>query len=381
MKKTIATLLFLSLVFSFVLGGCSRDASEAAASNGSAESTVASSEVTDPQSAETSAADLKIALIVNGNLGDKSFFDSANEGMLTIKEKYGCTIKVIETGTDTTKWEPALADVSEEGYDIIIVGTYDMVEPLTKIATEYPNQKYIIFDDSVDYSDGQNPNVYSVNYRQCDVAFIGGYIATRMTKTDTIGIVAAVDAPLVNDWIVGTIQGLKYADSEMGFTLKFIGSFSDVAKAKEIALAQYNSGCDFIINLGANAGLGIIDAAKETGKLCIGTDSDQAMLFQGTDPDKSNCIPTSMLKRVDLSLIRAIDLYLENKLPFGSCETLGISDGCVGIAENEYYMKLVPEDVRTEVEDITNQLVSGEITVTSVFDMTTEELDAIRTPN
>ncbi len=110
----------------------------------------------------TASAKLRIALLLNGNLGDMSFFDSAAAGMKTIEKELGATIKIIEAGPDPSNWEPALADLSEMGWDLIIVGTPTMAEFVENIAPLYPKQKYIFFDGSVDYSKGGLDNVYSI---------------------------------------------------------------------------------------------------------------------------------------------------------------------------------------------------------------------------
>ena len=113
MKKLFALLLCLCMVFALV--SCNETEGEGEG-NG-----------------ETSDV-LKIACLINGNLGDLSFFDSANNGMVMLKDELGdaVDISVIEMSYDNTKWEPALIDAAESDYDIIIVGTWQMQEILEK---------------------------------------------------------------------------------------------------------------------------------------------------------------------------------------------------------------------------------------------------------
>lgn len=365
MRKRISIMLILAMFMSVLLVGCS-------GGNTTADKKEDTAKATDKKP-------LKVVLLVNGSLGDKSFFDSANNGMKMIKEKYGAETKTIEMGTDRTKWEPTLADISEEDWDVVIVGTFDMVQPLTKIAAANPNKKYIIFDVPVDYSNGKNKNVYSVSYNYSEGAFLGGVIAAGMSKTNKVGIVGAMDIPVVNDFIVGIIQGAKYKNKDVKVATKYVGSFADPAKGKEIALAQYNSGIDIIANGAAISGFGVIEAAKDKKKLVIGTDSDQAMLFKETDIEKAKCIPVSIMKRVDLSLERAIGLYTKGELKFGTAEVLGVKDGCIDITRNEFYTQLVPDALKAEVEAVFKKIASGEIKVESVVGgMTKERLDEIR---
>ena len=57
-----------------------------------------------------------------------------------------------------------------------------------------------------------------------------------------------------------------------------------------------------------------------------------------------------MMKRLDNSLFRAIQLHLEGKLPYGEVESLGLKEGAVGIAENENYLKIVPEEFQNRIK-------------------------------
>ncbi|HDR5039320.1 TPA: BMP family ABC transporter substrate-binding protein, partial [Bacillus anthracis] len=305
-----------------------------------------------------------------------------------LKEKYGDKVetKTIEMGKDLTKWEPTLQDVSEQDWDIIIVGTWQMSEPLSNIAPQYPDKKYIIFDTEVDYSTGDFSNVYSVLYKQNEVAFLAGALASKVTTSDMplanedklIGFLGGVDVPVVNDFLVGYIEGAQYVNEDVKVALSYVGAFSDSAKAKEMSLAQYNQGVDIAFNVAGQGGLGQIDAAKETNNYVIGVDSDQAHLFKDSDIDKAKLITTSALKRVDNSIVRAVEMYKEGTLKFGETEVTGFKEECVGLAENEIYTEVVPEEIRKELSEIKEKLINGEIKVKTAMGMSTEELNQIR---
>lgn len=322
---------------------------------------------------------LKVALLLNGTLGDKSFFDSSDRGLKLAKEKFGDKFeyKTVEMTTDETKWLPTLYDYADaKTWDIIIVGTWQMVEPLAEVAPKYPDQKFIIFDEAMDYDAGDFKNVYSILYKQNEVSFLAGAVAAELSETNIIGFLGGAENPVINDFLVGYIQGAKHVEPAIRVVVSFVGNFYDTPKGKDLALAQYQQkNVDVGYNVAGLAGLGQIDAAQEVGKLAIGVDSDQALIFGAPT---ANFIPTSALKNVDLSILRAVELEYEGKTPYGEVENLGIAENGVGIADNEYYQKLVPEDVRKEVADLSAQILSGEIVVDTAFGKTNEEIQQIK---
>ena len=214
----------------------------------------------------------KVACLLNGNLGDKSFFDSANAGMKLIKDELGCETNVIEMGFDNTVWETTLYEVSDQDYDIIIVGTYQMQEVLEKVALEYPDKKYIIFDSTVSYDKGDYSNVYSISFKQNEASYLAGALAAMIAADDSlplsngekmISVVAAMDIPVLNDFIVGYIQGAEDTVPGTKVAVSYIGDFNDTAKAKDLAKAQFNLGSSVAFNVAAQAGLGMIEAAAQ----------------------------------------------------------------------------------------------------------------------
>ncbi|GMO33465.1 MAG: BMP family ABC transporter substrate-binding protein [Termitinemataceae bacterium] len=331
------------------------------------------------------AGSFKVALLINGNLGDKSFYDSSNNGMMMIKDKLGCRIRVVEAGYDETKWEPALRDLCDENYDIVITGSWQMTEIVAKVAPDYPDQKIIVYDTSVDYDSdaaGVFKNTYSMEYKQNEGSYLAGTLAACMSKSGIIGFIGGMDDMIIRDFLVGYIQGAKDINAAVKVIPSFVDSWSDSAKAKELTFAQYQMGADVIFSVAANAGEGVLQASKERNRLVIGVDSDQAMLYEASDPDMASLIMSSMLKRVDQSIYLAVEQAVKGTLPWGGREELGINDDCVGLADNPIYQKVVPQDVRGIITDKTNGIKEKKIKVLTAFGMDhgtfTSFVDAVR---
>lgn len=326
---------------------------------------------------------LKVVLLVPGNLGDKSFFDAANNGMTLVAEQLGAETKVIEMGTDKTKWEPTVNDIASQDWDLILSGGSDIIETFNMVAENYPDQKFILYDTD-------NPeiaaNVYGMSYATNEVSFLAGAAAALTTASDmpnanpdnVIGFLGGMDIPGINMFLVGYIEGAQYVDPDIKVAISYAGSFTDPAKGKELSLVEYNSGVDVIFNVAGGTGLGVFDAAKEKMRYAIGVDSDQASLLQESDSEKANLIVTSAIKKIDQAILGAVKKYQEGALPFGTIEVMGFEQDGIGLAENDIFKSVFPADLQTKLEEIKQKLIAKEITVTNASTMETSEVDAIR---
>ena len=122
---------------------------------------------------------------------------------------------------------------------------------------------------------------------------------------------------------------------------------------------------DVCFAVAGRAGLGVLEAAKERGAYAIGVDVDQAKALEEKDPQLASHIVTSMVKNVGLSLYRALERHLKGENIYGRVERLGIAEGGVGLAKNEYYNSIVPEDIKKKVEELEKALLAGKIKVPS----------------
>jgi len=278
-------------------------------------------------------------------------------------------VKTIEAGIDPAKWQPALEDAAaNEDYDVMILGTYQMSEFLEKVAPKYPDKKFIIYDVAVNYEKCKCENVYSVMYKQNEGSYLAGVYAGAMSKSGIIGSVGGQDIPVINDFIVGYEQGAKSVNPNVQSIKQYAGGWNDPAKGKELALAMYQQGADIVFQIAGGTGVGVFQAAQEVGKMAIGVDSDQAMIIKETNPEQAKFIPTSMMKNVDNSLYRALKLHIEGKLPYGKAESLGVAEGGVGLAKNEFYDAATPADVKAKIDQAEKDLMGGKIKVDTVFE-------------
>ena len=71
------------------------------------------------------------------------------------------------------------------------------------------------------------------------------------------GWLKTMDIPVLNDFIVGYIQGATDTVPDTKVAISVIGDFNDTAKAKDLATAQFNLGSSVAFNVAAQAGLGM----------------------------------------------------------------------------------------------------------------------------
>ena len=326
----------------------------------------------------TEASDVKnVVYIVNGNLGDKSFFDSAQAGIDELVAAGRITCKTIELGgtdEDQPKWLSTLYDVSESGeYDLVICGTYQMPDYLKEVATKYPDQLYLIFDDNT-YA-GNNSNVVNITYKQNDMGYLMGIFAAYVTADTSIdkinedaviGFVGGVDSPVINDFLFGFIEGAQSVNPDIKIDTRYTNDYVDTAIAKEYGLSMINDNkCDIIWGVAGNAGNGAAEAALETGKAWfIGVDSDQELTFSS---DLAAITLTSGLKNIGNSLIWLFDEWDAGRTYWGKQVDLGIAEGGVGIVTDKNFDKLASQETKDAVTAAEQAILNGEITVDSAL--------------
>ena len=391
MKKIFALLLALVMVFSLV--ACASKAETPATETKTEETATETTteEKTEEPAAEEEKAEepaaeegkvYNVAYLVNGNLGDKSFFDSAEAGLAQLKADGRIDYVTIEMGgtdEDQPTWLSTLYDVSEDGgYDLIVCGTYQMPDYLKEVATQYPDQLYAIFDDTTYV--GENKNVVNLSYRQNDMGYLVGVYAACMTvdtnvaninEDAVVGFVGGVDSPVINDFLIGFIEGAQSVNPDIKVDTRYTNDYVDTAIAKEYGLSMINDNkCDIIWGVAGNAGNGAAEAALETGKAWfIGVDSDQELTFS---PDLAAITLTSGLKNIGNSLVWLFDEWDAGRTYWGQVVELGIAEGGVGIVTDKNYDKLASAETKAAVEAAQNAILNGEVVVDSA--LTNQEL-------
>lgn len=329
----------------------------------------------------------KVIYLVNGNLGDKGFYDSAASGIEMIKNELGSEVKVVEMGRDETTYESHFLDVSEQDWDIIVAGTWSVKELVENTSAQFPNKKYIAFDSAINRDIAKEKNVMGISYKSNEGAFLAGVLAAKMldvkdVKIDpnkrTLGFIGSMDMAGINDFLVGYLEGVKSVDPTIKVLTSYVGSFEDVPKALEMTTQLYNQGAQIVYAPASQSIIGAATAASNKDKYFIACDQDLYSQLSSDQPEIAKNIITSTLKNVGESLLTAVKAAQSNEMTYDKDYSMGLESGAIGLAENENFKKIVPQNIIDEVNAAKDKVIKGEIKVNSAFTMTSEEVAALR---
>lgn len=233
--------------------------------------------------------------------------------------------------------------------DIIFGDAFGNRDAVAKVAAEFPAIAFVFGSDG----GPQDPNLAVFDNWIHEPAYLCGLIAGQLTKSNTVGVVAAMPIPEVNRLINAFIQGVKEVNPEAKVLVSFINSFFDPAKAKEAALAQIDAGADLLYAERA----GVIEAAAEKGLFAFGNLEDQNKIapdYVLTGP-VWNMAPTVeyVVKQVKAGAFTAQDLKDFSLMIKGGADLA------------PYYgnESKIPQDVRDLVAQKKADIVSGKFRV------------------
>jgi basic membrane protein A len=300
-----------------------------------------------------------------GGRGDKSFNDGAYLGAERAEKELGVHVRFIEPGEGSDR-ESGLRLLAAEGMDLVIGVGFIFTDDLTQLAKEYPDTRFAGVDYSVATDkDGKvippPANLAALKFREEQGSFLVGALAALVGHSKKVGFVGGMDFPLIQKFEMGYKAGVKKVCPDCEVITQYAGvtpeAFRNPGKGKELALSQYQQGVNVIFHASGSTGLGVFEAARQTGKLAIGVDADQYKEAPGF-------VLTSMVKGVDNAVFDAIRRVKEHRFE-GGIYQYGLAENGVGYVYDANNEKLIPADVRARLESLKQDIVSGKIVVPS----------------
>jgi len=318
------------------------------------------------QAAGAADRGVNIGIVLDiGGLGDKSFNDGAYKGAVRAGKELGAHIRLIEPGEESDR-ESGLRLLAAEHMDLVIGVGFIFTDDVTQLAKEYPNVNFAVVDYAIATDKAGSPiappsNVAALKFKEEEGSFLVGALAALVSQSKKVGFVGGMDVPLIQKFEAGYKAGVKSVCASCSVVSQYAGvtpiAFRNPGKGKELALSQYQQGVDVIYHASGSTGLGVFEAARQTGKYAIGVDADQYDEAPGR-------VLTSMVKGIDVAVFDMVK-RVRDKTFSGGIYVYGLAQNGVGYVYDEHNRALIPDSVRARVEQIKSDIIAGKIPVPS----------------
>jgi basic membrane protein A len=342
--------LALAPIVALALAGCGGSTGTtggSGASNAMSESDCAKAEV------------LCVGLVTDlGKVDDKSFNQSAHDGVIAAISALGGIQKYVET-TDTKDYAANIGQFTAKKYDVVVTVGFLMADATAAAATANPTTKFIGVDQS---QPAKNPpaNYTSLVFPEDQAGYAAGFLAGKMTKTNKLGQVLGLQIPPVEKFAKGFEAGAKAANPSATVATVYHpagdNAFTDPVWGGTEAKKQLAQGADVIFGAGGKTGNGALaEIAKATGAgtttFCIGVDTDQ----WNTVPEAQKCLITSAMKLITVGVTDLVKQVKDGTIKGG------YFTGKVGLADYHDLKAAVPADVAAAVDATVKGLADGSI--------------------
>ena len=304
-----------------------------------------------------------------GGLGDGSFNDQAQSGVIQSEEDFGIAYNEAQPDevSQFSNFQQQFAQSTDPNYDLVCCIGFLQADSLTENAESFPDQDFMIVDSVVDA-----PNVASYTFKEHEGSYLAGLMASLLTTQEfsagagstapdsaTLGFVGGVESGLIERFQAGFEAGAAAGNGDAEVLTNYTGSFNDPAAGREAASAMYNEGADIVFHAAGNTGTGVFQAAQEAERFAIGVDRAQSI----TRDSYADVILGSMIKRVDTPVYNAIEAKVDGEFPGGEALSLGLAEDGVDLVYGDSLGSEVPEGVADEVATAREDIVNGDISV------------------
>ncbi len=195
-------------------------------------------------SLSASAGDkLKVGFVYISPIGDAGWTYQHDLGRRELEKNLGDKVetKFIEGVPEGPEAERVIRDLAKNGYDLIFTTSFGYMNPTLKVAKMFPN-KY--FEHSTGYKTAKNVGTYMCRFYEG--RYLTGIIAGKMTKSNTLGYVAAFPIPEVIRGINAFTLGARSVNPDVKVKVIWVNSWFDPGKEREASEALITQGADVI---------------------------------------------------------------------------------------------------------------------------------------
>ena len=304
-----------------------------------------------------------------GGIDDSGFNQTAWKGVQDSMKAYGIDGRYLESQSETD-YEPNLNALLDANCDVIISVGFLMADATATSAGANPDAKFSIVDMAYNPT---IPNVLGMVFATNEAAFMAGYLAAGMTQTGVVGTFGGINIPPVTGFMDGFYYGVAYHNSQKGTSVQvlgwnpeskdglFTGNFESLDDGRAFAQNLYDEGADIVMPVAGPVGLGSAALAAELGTdalKIIGVDADQTQ----TDPGNADVYLTSVLKRMDSTVMQVIKQTMDGKFAGGMMVGTLANEG-VSLAPYHSFDSAVPAALKAEIDAIRTGIIAGSINV------------------
>ena len=302
-----------------------------------------------------SADVLCVGLVTDvGEIDDKSFNQSAWEGVQMAASELGAQVEYIET-QDAKDYLTNISLFADNGYDIIVTVGFALGEATVEAAGQYPDIKFIGVDQ---FQGATVDNVAGLIFPEDKSGFLAGALAGMLTQSGTIAAVLGTDlVPPVVAFKEGYEAGARYVNYDINLISTYHPggldvAFTDPEWGASTARQAIDLGADVVFGAGGKTGNGaLIEVAGTEGLYCIGVDTDQ----WETVPEAHPCLVSSAMKLITPGVFGIIQSVVDGSYAGGNVI------GDVGLAPFHDFDSSVPQDIKDRLESIRGLLESDAI--------------------
>ena len=301
----------------------------------------------------------KVGMLLPGSISDQGWNALAHDGLKAIEAELGAEIDYVESLTPA-EWEVDFRTYAMDDYHLIFGHGFEYQEAAIAVAQDYPE---IVFITSAGASGAVRENVAPIVFRLEQATYLLGMIAGMMTQTDKIGIIGGQELPSGSSTFIAFEGGVHSVNPDAGVQRAYVGDWENIAKAKELALAQIQAGVDFIFHNANEAGIGVFEAVVSA------QDAGKTVYSFGANRDQSAVSPRAVLANAVITpkayvqLATAVkDGTFESKLYVFTMTT----DGAIALTYNPVLKDQVPQEVQQKVEEARQRILAGTLEVPQI---------------
>lgn len=307
--------------------------------------------------AGASAADPKLGIVYDaGGKFDKSFNQSAFEGAQRFQKETGIKFIEVQASSDTQA-EQVLRGLARKNLDLIASIGFAQTQAVQKVAKEFPKVRFVLIDGVA-----QGANVNSITFKEEEGSYLVGVAGAMASKSKKLGFIGGIDIPLIRTFACGYAQGAKSVDKKAEVFSNMVGTtaaaWNDPAKGGELARSQFERGVDVVFAVAGGSGNGVLQTAKEKGKLSIGVDSNQNHMYPGS-------VLTSMVKNVGNAVYDSF-MQQKNGTWKAGVTAKGLKEGGVDWALDEHNRKLITPEIEKKVMAARKDIIDGKVKVIDI---------------